>query len=172
LISSYGFINLINLRSKWKTPAVLGVAALWIFFSFFSWDFYLNHYPRRAVVVRQSQAGYRDLTKYISENYNKFNKFYITKKNGQPYIFTLFYLKYAPSKYQKEASLTAPDDYGFGQVEKFDKFDFNFKNPLTADSGSTIIGYPDDFIDTEVDMSNIKKIVVGQEEIFWIYEKH
>ena len=44
-------------------------------------------------------------------------------------IFLLFYLKYDPEMYQKQAMLTAPDEYGFGQVEKFDKFIFEFKWP-------------------------------------------
>jgi len=52
----------------------------------------------------------------------------VTKKLGQPYIFMLFYLKYPPADYQKQASLSAPDEYGFGQVEKFDKFTFSLQN--------------------------------------------
>jgi hypothetical protein len=171
LISSYGIWNLLKANEKWQKHLLLFIGFAWIFFSFYSWDFYLNHYPKRGDVLRHWQAGYRELGSYISNNYDRFNNLYISKKNGQPYIFTLFYSKYSPSKYQKEANLSQPDQYGFGQVEKYDKFVFSFVNPIEAKESSSIIGYPDDFNDTGIGEKDVKKITVGGQEIFWIYEK-
>ncbi|KKP71151.1 MAG: hypothetical protein UR68_C0037G0007 [Candidatus Roizmanbacteria bacterium GW2011_GWA2_35_19] len=135
--------------------------------NFYSWDFYFNQYPKRAVVTRAWQCGYRELADYVKSNYNNFDKFYITRKNGQPYIYFLFYFKYLPSEYQKQAVLTPPDEYGFGQIKEFDKFYFEL--PSTKDiNKSVIIGYPDDFEEDE--KPYLKEIKVGPETMFMIKE--
>jgi hypothetical protein len=140
-------------------------------FLFFSWDFYLNHYPKRAIVTRAWQSGYKELSDYVKKNYNKTDTFYITQKNGEPYIFMLYYLQYPPQQYQKQARLTAPDVFGFGQVEKFDKFNFSIPQSAFHKNHIAIIGYPDDFDQLpSIDKSKIKKIIINHEEIFWIYE--
>lgn len=164
LISAYGVINFLNKKSVFL---YLIITILYLIFSFYSWDFYLNHYPKRAIVLRSWQAGYNELINYVKVNYNNYDKFYITKKNGQPYIFLLFYLQYPPVKYQKESSLSAPDEYGFGQVEKFDKFIFSLPNEKNI-KNSVIIGFPDDF--SEQEKIGLKKIKIGTEEIFYIKE--
>jgi 4-amino-4-deoxy-L-arabinose transferase-like glycosyltransferase len=138
---------------------------------FYSWDFYLNHYPKRAIVTQSWECGYSELGDYIKQNYNKFDRFYITQKNGEPYIFLLFYLKYPPQLYQKQASLSAPDQFGFGQVAKFDKFNFSVPSSAFQQNHVAIIGYPDDFNNIPLDKTKLKKIVVNNLPIFWIYEK-
>lgn len=144
---------------------------VYFLFLFYSWDFYLNHYPKRAIAIRSWQCGNREMANYIKKNYQNYDKFYITKKNGQPYIFLLFYLNYPPSKYQKQAKLSPPDEFGFGQVEKFDKFDFQFR--FDGNFKKTVsIGYPEDFNNLPIDKSKIKIIKIGTEEMFWIYENH
>ena len=167
MIVSYGLINF----TKKRPFLFLIFAFCHLLFQYYSWDFYLNHYPKRAIVLRSWQAGYKELAYYIKKNYNEFNRFYITKKNGQPYIFLLFYLNYPPEKYQKVAKLSAPDEYGFGQVNNFDKFYFDFVfNPENKKTVS--IGYPEDFefLPIKLNENEIKKIIVENEEIFWIYE--
>jgi hypothetical protein len=173
ILSAYGLYNtLLIARKKNKLPYVLAVFILIeSYFLYYSWDFYFNHYPKRAVVVRSWQCGYKDLASYIQANYSKYNKFYITQKNGEPYIFLLYYLHYPPNAYQKQARLTAPDQFGFGQVEQFDKFTFSFQSSATHEKKVVLIGYPDDFGQLQnVDKNKIKKIKIGTEEFFWIYE--
>lgn len=146
----------------------------YLFFTFYSWDFYFNHYPKRALVVRAWQSGYKELVDYIKKNYDRFDNFYITDSYGQPYIFILFYLQYPPEKYQTQATLTTADKYGFGKIKKFDKFIFNFTDPNEA-INSVVIGFPDNYTSlkdfkTSINKNKIKKIKKGTEEIFWIYE--
>ena len=81
-------------------------------------------------------------------------------------FFLLFYLQYPPEKYQKESSLSSPDEYGYGQVEKFDKYVFDLPNKQVKKS--VVMGYPDDF--SEAEKSSLKKIKVGTETIFLIKE--
>lgn len=163
IISSYGITNLLHKKSVFL---YLILYTSYLILLFYSWDFYLNHYPKRATVLRSWQAGYYELGSYLKENYNNFDRFYITRKNGQPYIFLLFYLEYPPEQYQKIAKLTLPDEYGFGQVEGFDKFTFDL--PKNEVKNSVIVGFPEDF--PEIEKSNLKKITVGPETIFLIKE--
>ena len=166
-IASYGLYNLFNKYKKLVfIPLVIS-----LFLSLTSLYFFFIHYPRRAYAIRSWQPGYKELVDYISKNYGKYNKFYITNKNGQPYIMLLFYLQYPPQKYQKQAQLSPPDEYGFGQIEKFDKFIFSFKNPKDIKNG-VVVGYPEDFGElTCEEKQKLKIIKISTEEIFWIYEK-
>lgn len=162
IIVSYGFINFVNKNF------ILGlfIISCFILLNFYSWDFYLNHYPKRAEVIRSWQCGYKQLVSYVAKNYNNFNRFYITRKNGQPYIFFLFYLKYPPALYQETARLTPPDEYGFGQVTGFDKFIFEIASQ--KEKNTATIGFPDDF--SEIEKSTLRPIKYEQETIFLIKE--
>ena len=169
IVSSYGIVYFFYTTSRFRYAAVIVIVGLQLFYMYYSWDFYLNHYPKRAATIRSWQCGYKELAGIVKENYKNTDRFYITKKNGQPYIFMLYYMKVPPEDYQKHAGLTAPDEYGFGQVERFDKFEFNFSLPQ---GGNYIaVGYPDDFNDApEYIRNNVSKIKVGTEEIFWVYK--
>lgn len=173
ILSAYGMFNILALSEKRNlfVPSLLSLLLIQSFFLYYAWDFYLNHYPKRAAVIRSWQCGYAELGVYIKDNYNKFDTFYITQKHGQPYIFTLFYLQFPPAEYQKQASLSGPDEFGFGQVEKYDKFEFNLPATAITKKHAVLIGYPEDFGQfNTLDTKRIKKIIIGTEEIFWIYE--
>ena len=171
ILSSYGMYYLvINAIAKRRTLYIWTIIFLQAIFLFYSWDFYLNHYSQRATIIRSWQCGYEELTDFVKKEYNNYDTFYITQKNGEPYIFLLYSLQYPPEKYQKKAELSPPDEYGFGQVEKFDKFQFSIPGSAFDDKNSVIIGYPDDFLFKNIDTKKIKKIIIGKEEIFWIYE--
>lgn len=173
LITSYGVINFVQIFNKrYKKIIIFIILLFYLFFIYYNWDFYLNHYPKRALVIRAWECGYKQLTSYIQDNYDKYDQFFITRRPGQPYMFLLFYLKYPPEKYQKQARLLGDDQYGFGWVEKFDKFIFNFQIPNNK-KRVVIVGYPDDFTASEnnkLDLSKIKKIKIGTEEIYWLLE--
>lgn len=168
LIVGYG----LGMYHTAKKLIVTAITIGYIFLLFLSWDFYFFHYPKRPLVIRGLQCGYKELAAYVHTNYDRFSEFRITRRHGQPYIFLLYYLHIDPKQYQRTAHLSAPDEYGFGQVEKFDKFNFNFTFD-TLQKEVSYIGYPENFIDNpRIDRTKIKKIIVGGEEIFWIYEGH
>lgn len=155
-------------KSSYQYIAIAIIIMIELFFGGLSWDLYLNHYPQRALVTRAWQCGYKELSNYIKNNYDKYDSFYITKKHGQPYIFLLFYQQYDPGTYQKQAQLSKPDEYGFGQVEQFDKFIFSTSIPKPQRGSYAVIGYPDDFsLSSKIPYQKIKQ---GTEEIFWIQE--
>ncbi|MFA6081076.1 MAG: glycosyltransferase family 39 protein [Patescibacteria group bacterium] len=169
IISAYGFFGLIKEIKNSKTLIFVIFSCLFVYgiFSFYSWDFYFNHYPKRALTIRAFQCGNKEMAEFIKKNYSSTDTFYITQKNGQPYIFLLFYLKYPPEKYQQIAKLSTPDRFGFGQVESFDKFIFSISSNIQTKK-TILIGYPDDFSAEE--NSSLKKIKIGTETIFLIKE--
>lgn len=171
IVVAYGLYNFagVTIPKKVKLTIFLIGAAWFIFAILGSWDIYFNHYGNRAYVYRYMQCGYQELSNYIKKNYNKFDKFYITERYGQPYIFLLFNLPYPPAKYQSQAEISSPDQYGFGQVAKFDKFFFKFHYDPKIKKAA-FIGFPDEFNDLRLDPLKIKKIKIGTEEIFWIWE--
>lgn len=172
IISAYGFYYLLDAfkYSKLKIVFITLLICIEGVFLLYSWGFYLNHYPKRGIVTRSWQCGYKELASFIQNNYTKYDTFYVTQKNGQPYIFMLFYLQYPPKKYQQQASLSAPDEFGFGQVEKFDKFNFSFPPQHINDKKTVFIGYPDDFLQVpQLDKSKMRKITINKQDIFWIY---
>lgn len=176
ILAGYGAIELIKeIPKKYKPLTIGALVILQMVGLFISWDFYLNHYPKRAVVIRSQECGYKELAEYIKNNYGSFKKFYITKQNGQPYMHLLYNLQYPPTKYQSQAKLSAPDQYGFGQVESFDKFIFSLPNELN-ERNVVYIGYPDEIksrpgFNADSDTNKLKKIKIGTEEIFSILER-
>lgn len=167
IIAAYGLSQIF----KQKKLIFIAVMGLYLIMALYNWDFLLYHFPKRLVTIHAWQCGYKELGDYVKTNYDRFDKFYITKKNGQPYIFLLFYLNYPPEKYQKSAHLTSPDEYGFGQVEGFDKFVFSLDN-IDKSLDHVVIGFPDDFSSdlSQEEIDKIKKIQVRTEHMFWIKE--
>ena len=64
--------------------------------------------------------------------------FYITKKRATIY-FPTFLSSILTRQISTKSTLSAPDEYGFGQVEKFDKYNFNLPNHKNI-KNSAIIG--------------------------------
>ena len=69
LIAGYGVVELTAEFSKKQKGYILGILVLLQMVGLFiSWDFYLNHYPKRAIVIRAQECGYSELTEYIQKN--------------------------------------------------------------------------------------------------------
>lgn len=173
--ASYGVSSMFyQIKKNHRLLFIFVLVIIGGFFFITSWDYYLFHYPKQKTTIHSWQCGYSEVGAYVQENYQKYSHFYLSKDVGMPYIFMLFYLKYDPETYQKQAMLTAPDEYGFGQVEKFDKFIFEFKWPKDLQKNSVLIGSIDDFKNIpeqyKVDSNKLKSIKNYSETMFQIYE--
>ncbi len=169
IIVGFGLYRfLLTVKRPLRPVVFVALALIYGFYLINSWDVYFFHYPKRIEVIRAWQCGYKELGDYVKQNYNKYDRFVITDRLGQPYIFLLYYLQYDPAKYQKQATMTIPDGYGFGQVEGFDKFSFKFRFDPQARK-TVFVGYPEEFKGLRIDPAKIKKIQIRSEEIFWIY---
>lgn len=76
-----------------------------------------------------SQYGVKELLQYVNENKDKYSKIVITDRYDQPYILTLFYLRYPPADFQGKHNLTPRDEFGFSTVSEFGKFIFRSIEP-------------------------------------------
>ncbi|MCR4326588.1 MAG: glycosyltransferase family 39 protein [Candidatus Roizmanbacteria bacterium] len=142
-----------------------------------TWEYFLVHYPSRALVIRTWEAGYSELASFVKQNYQTYDHFYITTDVGQSYMFLLFYLKYPPQDYQAAAQTSKPDEYGYSQVPGFDKFSFSNAAELPpqlppgkpviqvlTESQAKTLSDPAGLQRTE-----LQRIVKGTETIFVIY---
>lgn len=68
--------------------------------------------------------GYKRLNEFLSNPANKSKQVVITKPEYSPYVYLLFYSKYDPKKYQKDAKRYPPTKDGFIHVKNFDRFEF------------------------------------------------
>lgn len=171
IIAGYGAVEYFNSLNKKVLYLFIGFTVLaFSYFALAQWDFYLLHYPKRLITIHAWQSGYSQVFDYIKEHRHTTDRFYITRDIGMPYIFMLFYLGYPPQQYQQFAELTAPDEYGFGQVEKFDKFIFEFKDPSTVEKNSVVIGSRNNFEGLQKKYQTIKVAPQG-ELMFEIYKK-
>lgn len=104
--------------------------ALWTIFFVLSYlwcfayylDQYYIHYPNQS--SQYWQYGYKDIVNKIYPIRNNYSKIIFTPKYGQPYIYWLFYTKYNPEAYQKQAKLTENPYGDVGQVERIDNIEF------------------------------------------------
>ena len=135
IISSYGCYNLIlEAKRRLSKKLLFTIAkqqALLIYFLLFtliSWNTayflhqYFVHYPK--AYPEAWEYGIKDLVDYLKPIKDNYEKIYVTEQYDQPYIIFLFYLKYPPEKFQKEAILTPRDKFGFSTVRDFDNFHF------------------------------------------------
>ena len=87
--------------------------------------------------------GYKQVVTEVSSIQDNYNKIIIEQSYDQPYIYFLFYEKYDPAKYQKQARLT-DGGVDVGLVEGFDKYSFQkFNWPYaTGQEKVLLVGTP------------------------------
>ncbi|OGM17395.1 hypothetical protein A2V56_02680 [Candidatus Woesebacteria bacterium RBG_19FT_COMBO_42_9] len=122
MISGAGVAFISSMLPKYKNIAVGTVVIAYLaFFETYIQGFF-NLYPIQS--SSDWQYGYKIVFTQHQEEFSNYDKVIVSEKYAQPYIFALFYLKYDPLRFQKEAVRTTPDRWGFSSVEKFDKYVF------------------------------------------------
>lgn len=125
-------------------------------------DLYLNHMVKTHPVDWLS--GYKESTQYLIKNQNKYQNIKMTDFYGQPYIYYLFYSKYPPSLYQKQANLIT-SSVDSGKIETIDKIKFGPANWPVESNSLTVFSY-DEVVRQNLDFKLFKKF--GN---FYVYEK-
>jgi 4-amino-4-deoxy-L-arabinose transferase-like glycosyltransferase len=116
-------INWLKMRSK----KILLIGSLSIIFGYLFClarylDLYYINFPKK------NSAGWnygmREIAQIIDEGKKKYRKVIMTQKYGQPFIFYLFYTRYSPQDYQKQAYLKEDPWGDIGIVERIDNIEF------------------------------------------------
>lgn len=129
------------------------IFALIFLFFIFNFVYYLNQYfvQQNYFYSQAWQYGYKELVDYVKEYEHKYDKIIISNQPhlDQSYIFFLFYLKYDPFLYQKEASNVSG---GFAENHYFGKFEFRpiIWEKEKKDRRTLFVGRENDFPDTNV----------------------
>lgn len=111
-------ISSLGIGKYLKVPVII-LAILFFGNYFFN---FLNVYPLES--AKEWQYEYKKIFLEYKDNLDKHEQIIVSDRYAQPYIFALFYLKYDPAKFQKEAVRNSPDQWGFSSVAKFGKFEF------------------------------------------------
>lgn len=70
------------------------------------------------------QWGYKELVSRMEKYENKYSKIVIDTSYQGPYIYFLFYKKYAPYSYQPQARLIQSSPFSLGEGAGFDNYEF------------------------------------------------
>ena len=98
----------------------LTVSYLFLFLRFV--DYYMIHDP--FYNAQDRLYGYKEAMAYLQSHSQGKDKIIVTTKYGQPYIFYLFYTRYDPARYQKQAHLVENTNGDVGYVERIDNLEF------------------------------------------------
>lgn len=137
IISAYGMTTLSSFLNTFNIKNLLAVSYILIG-GIISWEAYRyihQYYVHMAKAYPySSQYGVKEMSEYVSENNDSYDKVVITTRYDQPYILYLFYSKYPPQMFQNNHNLTPKDQFGFSTVATFDKFVFKEINYQTDQS--------------------------------------
>lgn len=103
LLAALGASSFMQKASKTKVKIIL-TAALFLIgtYNFNTYlHLYYKHYPKEK--GPDWQEGYKGALTYVAQNYQNYQKVVISDALLKPYIYTLFYLKYDPAKYQGQS---------------------------------------------------------------------
>lgn len=109
-----------KVKQKYFVSGILVIIFLALFINYLI--NFIKVYPVQS--SKDWQYGYKKIfTDPKLQPENK-DRILISEKQGQPYIFALFYLKYDPEKFRAEVVRNSVDKWGFSTVKSFGKFEF------------------------------------------------
>lgn len=159
LLTAFGFVRFSEkIKGYWGKRAVKIMVVLIAFCLFVNFIYYLNLYYRKYSFSysRDWQYGYKQVMEYVAGNQEKYDRVIITRHYGEPHIFTLFWLKYPPAKYQTVGNLVRFQSHDWVWVTQFDKYLFpdlgdpgtrvpDFQKRFLGKGKTLIVGKPGDF---------------------------
>jgi hypothetical protein len=159
LVGAYFWVASIKKKVFGIKPKFIKILLFVVFFLLFilNFSYYLNQYFVQLNYYDASewQYGYAQVMPVVQKLENSYSRIIISDKApmDKSYMFTLFYLRYSPQKYQNFGE----ESGGFAVHQKFDKFEFR---PIDWDKDSKLhnvllVGLPSEF-PTGV---NAKKII-------------
>lgn len=124
LIIAFGLFKSWDLLKNLKKVKIIIVPILSIFL-IISLVFFIDRLNHNPLETSESWLyGHKEAVSFIENNKSKYDKVYFTTNYGEPYIFYLFYTKYSPSDFQKQAKLVTTNLHDVGEMEKIDKIEF------------------------------------------------
>jgi len=118
IISSAGLAYLLNKYSILRIPA----AAILLFSLIYFSDLYLYH--NSYFYAKDWLSVYQPAVALMNKFESNYDRVYFSDQLGQPYIFVLFYTRYPPDLFQKQAEFITSSTGDVGKVVSFGKYKF------------------------------------------------
>jgi 4-amino-4-deoxy-L-arabinose transferase-like glycosyltransferase len=155
IISALGLLKINEiLKGKLSTNNRKILKYLYILILFVSLGIYLNSYftKYREEYSNVWQYGNKEAVNFVKSNYNNYDKIIITKKYGEPHIFTLVYWPWEPENYRDDPYLIRFNQSDWYWVDRFDKLYFvnDWDIPIRSDLNFALesgLGFDCDFDD-------------------------
>jgi hypothetical protein len=128
LIMSMGLMKIIGQIGRIKKAVLLTVCCLlfagmyFVNYCYFL-DAYFVHLSKHASQLWE--YGYKQIVETVTPIQHNYKTVKVQQSYAQPYIYFLFYQKYDPARYQKQAKLTENSSGDVGQVEHLDNIYFS-----------------------------------------------
>jgi hypothetical protein len=106
-------------------------------------------------------GGYKQAVETLIENKKPYDQIYFSTVYKEPYIYYLFYSKYDPEKFQKQAKLVISSPPDVGEVERLDNINFVKVDwhKLRYTPNLLLIGSEIELPKSEIENSNQAKII-------------
>lgn len=124
IFTAVGFLaTLTFVKNKYLKRLLISVVILLLFWgvSVFLRQLFIV-YPNK--YSREWQYGYKQVVNYMISVQDKYDLIVFTRFYGEPHMFTLFYSKYDPAKYQTDPNLVRFEQNDWVWVTNFDKYYF------------------------------------------------
>lgn len=128
IISAFGLSCIISTLEKIKKPIILYasyflLATLFLLSFLYYLDAYYVHLPKHD--SKYWEYGQKQIVEVIMPLQDKYKEIDIQQSFAQPYIYYLFYSKYDPAIYQKQANLVESEyKFDVGYIESIDNIRF------------------------------------------------
>jgi 4-amino-4-deoxy-L-arabinose transferase-like glycosyltransferase len=141
IFASIGMYHAVQYAKKsWRTSILLIILLLVSVLYVQTWKTYFTTYMQDPLTQQEFNCGYNEVFTILKPYINDNKRIYFSRKWGQPYIYALYNMQYSPTKYFPQAKLTAPDEYGFGQIEKLDNIIFSLPSELPKNEETILVG--------------------------------
>ncbi len=113
IIGALGAVAIVTkINKNYRAPVIFLILIIGIYNVITYLHLYYVHDPK--IKFPDWSYGYKQMVQYVNQNKEKYDTIAISTYFGHPYIFTLFYSKYDPAKYQPQSE----------DKTHFDKFEF------------------------------------------------
>jgi len=175
ILSAVGLSYLLSFAKKLSRLRIASYSFIFIAYLLsltYFLDAYFLHLPVHD--AKYWYYGYKQVVEDITPIQNDYGKIIFQQSYDQPYVYFLFYQKYPPKDYQKQAKLTE-GGIDVGLVEKLDNIKFElFSWPVRSDEKILIVGdferVPENFSKVDYKLISEIKYPDGLETAFRIIE--
>ncbi len=105
--------------------------------------------------------SYKEAINYVINHQSEYEEIVFTTNYNEPYIFYLFYSKYPPDRFQKQAKLLVQNPPDVGEVEKIDNLTFTYPDwhKYRFIPGLLIVGTEKELQKDEINKSNTARVL-------------